>query len=165
MKEYISTIIYVCIFSIILELILPDNKLKKYVGVLISLIVILVLISPVVNFLKNEDIIATISSTVEDMNISLDNTISYNFEDYKDKVVLGNVKDKLEEEIENSCKEEFNNVQIIDVKILLSTTYEIENLVIYTENIKEVETARNIITFIEEKYNINENITKVVQGE
>ena len=32
MKEYASTIIYICIFAIILELILPDNKLKKYVG-------------------------------------------------------------------------------------------------------------------------------------
>jgi len=35
MSEYISTIIYICVFCIILELILPENKLKKYIGVLV----------------------------------------------------------------------------------------------------------------------------------
>ena len=39
MTQYVSTIIYICVFSIILELILPNNKLKKYVSVLVSLVI------------------------------------------------------------------------------------------------------------------------------
>ena len=41
MKEYISTILYVSIFSIILELILPDNKIKKYINSLIGLLIVI----------------------------------------------------------------------------------------------------------------------------
>ena len=79
MKEYISTIIYVAIFSIILELILPNSKLKKYITSLIGLLVVITVSTPVINFLKNEDVILAISTAIDEITISKENFQEYDF--------------------------------------------------------------------------------------
>lgn len=165
MKEYISTIIYICIFSVILELILPDNKLKKYVNVLVAIVVILTLISPVLNFLENEDVIQTVSSAVASIKSEVNiEEIEYDFEDYKNKMIFNNVKSKLEEELYTSLKKEFKNlIQISGVEIELNDEYKIDKVIVTTGEFENLEVAKKIINFLKEEYNITDNIIEVAE--
>jgi len=165
MKEYISTIIYICIFSIILELILPDNKLKKYVNVLVAIVVILTLISPVLNFLENEDVIQTVSSAVASIKSEVNiEEIEYDFEDYKNKMIFNNVKSNLEEELYTSLKKEFKNlIQISGVEIELNDEYKIDKVIVTTGEFENLEMAKKIINFLQEEYNITDNIIEVAE--
>lgn len=165
MKEYISTIIYICIFSVILELILPDNKLKKYVNVLVAIVVILTLISPVLNFLENEDVIQTVSSAVASIKSEVNiEEIEYDFEDYKNKMIFNNVKSNLEEELYTSLKKEFKNlIQISGVEIELNDEYKIDKVIVTTGEFENLEVAKKIINFLKEEYNITDNIIEVAE--
>ncbi len=163
MKEYISTIIYVCIFSVILELILPENKLKKYVGVLVSLVIIITLISPVIDVLKNEDVIATISSTIEDIQGKVE-TKKYDFNNLQNRLIFSSVKEKLEEEIYAKCKERFGlRYGIKKVKITLDEEYKLENINIYVGNLPEVSLASEIIDYLSSSYEIDAGVINVIR--
>ena len=165
MKEYISTIIYVSIFSIIIELILPNNKLKKYIGVLISLVIILILISPLIDVFNNEEIIKTISNTVQDIKLNVTGNVkSYDFSDYKDRIIFNSVKTKLEKEVLSGCQNEFKDkISVKDVKIGLNNNYEITEVDIYIEKVSDVFSAYEIISFIEAKYNIKDYLINILE--
>ena len=168
MSNYISTIIYISIFCIILELILPHNKLKKYIGVLISLVVILTLVSPLIDFFDEEKIVNVLSKSIEDikLNVGSTNNLSYDFEDYKERAVLSNVKEKLEAEILNTCKEKFeNDFQVSRVDISLDENYEITGVTVYVKKVEEIFSAYRIINFLEEKYNIKDYLIEIVEEE
>ena len=169
MKEYISTIIYICIFSIILELILPDNKMKKYIATLVSLLVILTIISPVFNFLKNEDIKAVISNSIEEIssntNISMSTNNSYDFASYKDKMVTNSTKEKIEKEILSNLKSNFQKLDITKVTITLDEKYNFEMIDVYLTNLNGVDVASDIICHIVDTYNVKDEIINVIKGE
>ena len=165
MQEYVSTIIYICIFCIILELILPENKLKKYVGVLISLVIILTLISPIINILDENSVIQAISSSIESIQTNVSSN-KYNFSNIENKLIFSSVKKDLEQEILNKCKEKFGtrfNVQ--SVVILLKENYELEDINIYIENLPEIAMAGNIIDFVSNEYEINASLINVIGEE
>ena len=165
MKEYISTIIYICIFSIILELVLPDNKLKKYVGVLVSLVIILTLVTPVIDVLNEENVIQTISNTIETIqaNTKIAAT-SYDFAALKDKTVLGSVKSSLEKELLDNCKEKFKaKVQISDVEINLDSNYEIASITLYSITKLDIVMVKEILSYLEDEYNIKDYLVEIVE--
>ena len=166
MSNYITTIIYICIFCIILELILPDNKFKKYIGVLISLVIILTLVSPLIDFLNEDKIVNVISNSIEDikLNMTSSNNLSYDFSNYKDRIVLSSVKEKLENEIYTACKEKFlNDIDITKVEISLNDNYEINEVNIYAKRVNGIFSAYKIINFVEEKYNIKDFLIQVIE--
>lgn len=169
MKEYISTIIYICIFSIILELILPDNKMKKYIATLVSLLVILTIISPVFNFLKNEDIKAVISNSIEEIssntNINMSTNNSYDFASYKDKMVTNSTKGKIEKEILSNLKSNFQKLDITKVTITLDEKYNLQMIDVYLTNLNGVDVASDIICHITKTYNVKDEIINVIKGE
>ena len=73
MKEYVRTLIYISVFSIVLEIILPNTKLKKHISTMISILVVLVTISPVVKYIKQEDVLYTLSKAYSNIDITLEN--------------------------------------------------------------------------------------------
>ncbi|MBQ8044025.1 MAG: stage III sporulation protein AF [Clostridia bacterium] len=165
MQQYISTIIYICVFSVILQLILPDNKLKKYVGVLVSLIIILTLISPVIDVLKNDDVIAVISSTLDNIQSKVQ-VKEYDVPNLQNKIVLSATKEKLEEEIYTKCKEKFDlKFGINKVKIFLNEEYTIEDIDVYVKNLPEVAQAAEIIDYITSEYGIEAGAINVIREE
>ena len=166
MTNYITTIIYISIFCIILELILPDNKLKKYIGVLISLVIILTLVSPLIDFFNEDRIVEVISKSIDDikLNVKSKDNLSYDFSDYKGRVVLSRVKEKLESEILNGCKQKFKaDFEISKVDISLNADYEITSINIYVKKVNEINSAYRIINFLEEEYNIKDFLIQVIE--
>lgn len=165
MKDYISTIIYISIFSIILELILPSNKLKKYISSLMGVLVILTIASPVVNFLKNDNVILAISNAIDEISISNENVTNYDFSKQKNRIINDSVKAKLEEEIESSCKEKLDEYNIKNVSISLNEKYAVDEINIVAADIDNVEDARKIINYIIDTYNVQEQVINIIKGE
>jgi len=165
MQEYISTIIYICIFSIILELILPENKLKKYVGVLVSLVIILTLASPVINVLETDNVVATISTAIENIQSKVDHK-EYDFSNIGNKLIFSSVKEDLEDEIQAKCNDKFGSAfEVKKVKISLDEKYELKNIDVHVIKLPEVARAGEIIDFISNEYSIQASIIKVVREE
>lgn len=165
MLEYISTIIYICVFAIILQLILPENKLKKYVGVLVSLVIILTLISPVIDIFKNDNVIATISASIDEIQSKV-NIKEYNFKDLQNRVVFSSTKEKIEEEIYINCKEKFDlKYGINKVKITLNKEYIIEDIDVYVKKMPEVALASEIIDYIVMEYCIDAGVINIIREE
>lgn len=162
MSEYISTIIYICVFCIILELILPENKLKKYIGVLVSLVIILTLISPVLNLFESESVVATISNAVDSIKSKIE-VKEYNFGNVKNKIILSSTKENIQDEIASKCKERFQKYNISKVRITLTENYLIEDIDIYVKNLPEVRVAGEIIDYVSETYNIQADVINVIK--
>lgn len=165
MTSYITLIMYICIFSIILELILPDNKLKKYIGVLISLAIIMALASPLIDFLSEDKITETLSKGIETIKLNTSyNSNEYNISDYKDKVMFRSVKDKLENEILNSCKIKFNNkYEINKINIYLNDNYQVESVKVYVKDVDNVISAHEIINFLQDEFEINDFLIEIIE--
>lgn len=162
MSEYISTIIYICVFCIILELILPENKLKKYIGVLVSLVIILTLISPVMNLFESESVVATISNAVDSIKSKIE-VKEYNFGNVKNKIILSSTKENLQEEIASKCSEKFTNYNISKVRIALTEDYLISDIDVYVKNLPEVAMAGEIIDYVAGTYNIQADVINVIK--
>lgn len=163
MSEYISTIIYICVFCTILELILPENKLKKYIGVLVSLVIILTLISPVLNLLESESVVATISNAVDSIKSKIE-VKEYDFGDVKNKIVLTSTKENIQQDMLTKCKEKFGTkYNIRKVRIALTEDYLIEEINIYVKNLPEVRVAGEIIDYVSESYNIQADLVNVIK--
>ena len=162
MSEYISTIIYICVFCIILELILPENKLKKYIGVLVSLVIILTLISPVLNLFESESVVVTISNAVDSIKSKME-VKEYNFSNMKNKIILSSTKENIQKDILFKCKEKFTKYNISKVKIRLTEDYLIEDVDIYVKNLPEVRVAGEIIDYVSGIYNIQSDLINVIK--
>lgn len=162
MSEYISTIIYICVFCIILELILPENKLKKYIGVLVSLVIILTLISPVLNLFESESVVATISNAVDSIKSKIE-VKEYDFRNVKNKIILSSTKENIQDEIASKCKEKFKKYNISKVRIMLTEDYLISDIDIYVKNLPEVRVAGEIIDYVANTYNIQADLVNVIK--
>jgi len=163
MSEYISTIIYICVFCIILELILPENKLKKYIGVLVSLVIILTLISPVLNLFENECVVATISNAIDNVKSKIE-VKEYNFSDVKNKIILLSTRDNMEKDILSKCEERFGTkYEISKVKMTLTDEYLIKAIDIYVKNLPEVRAAGEIIDYVCSTYTIQMDLINIIK--
>ena len=67
-KSYINTLLCLGIFIKILQLIIPKNKSRKYIYSLTGIIMIITVISPIVNLLKNEKIEAGINQVLSNID-------------------------------------------------------------------------------------------------
>lgn len=162
MGQYVSTIIYICIFCIILELILPENKLKKYVNVLASLIILVTLISPVIDVLNNETVVSTISTKLKEITNGVE-VKEYNFENIQNRLIFSSVREDLEQDIYTKLKEKFKLKYIVkEVKIELNKEYGLEELDVYVKGNIDAYSASEIIDWIAKEYQINEKVINVI---
>lgn len=170
MQSYIQSLIYISIFVVIVELILPSSNLKRFVAVIVSLIVIITIISPIHNF-ANEDamqnlnnVISAISnpSNFQDKIESTDIDISK----YSSKTILSRFKMNLEKLILKALKSDLkDNVSVDDVNIILDNKSQIQEIKIYISNIKEdnIQNITNILDGILSKYNVPKDLLTIIK--
>jgi len=110
LKKWCEGIIIAIIISIIIEMLIPDTKSKKYVKVVIGIYIMFVSLNPILELLKYE-------INFEDfLNTNTIQTSSLNYDDIKDVYVLG-IEEKIKEEIETLG-------YIVDVEIFVDSGYE-----------------------------------------
>ena len=151
----------------IFEMILPNNKTKKYIRVVLGIFVMFNIISP---FIKNKDKLSSVSIDLEnyitEQNVTVDQTsMDKRIQDLYEKELEKDIKNKIEEqgykvpsckvsatilENENSNSEE-NTIQKIKLKIEKKEDIEKSN-----QNTKDVE--NKIVTEIQKIKKVNTTI-------
>lgn len=168
-KLFIEQVIYISIVAIIIELIIPKGNTKKYVYVILSLFILLNIISPVINIIKDtdmqtvfDDVLETISTNTQNSN----NTSIEEFSEYKNVKITKSLEENLSNEIKNKLTT--INVEFKDLKIVLNDNYIFEELKIEIGNLdhlndKKIEKISDIIAIISEEYSIDENAITIIE--
>lgn len=101
LKGLVTTLTSMLVFIGAIEIIAPDNKMKKYIKFILGLILITVILNPILNFISNgeENILSTLSK--------YERSIS-NEEVYKENINVFNNKKNDNEAIKNTFIENFN---------------------------------------------------------
>ena len=164
MKEYITTLIYVSVFSILLELIIPETKLKKYISTIISLVILILVVTPIVNVVKAENILEVLAGKVDEINFNITNSSKeYDVNLYNNESISSSVKKRIEEDIHINCNKQEFNVVMVDVS--LTDEYLITDVNIYVKDISNVDDARDIIRYVTDKYNLKKNYINIIKVE
>lgn len=168
-KEFVNQIIYITIVAIIIELILPKGNTKKYVYIILSLFILLNVISPVVNIIKDADmqtvydnVLAAISGN-EVENNNMDIAV---FSEYKNEKITENLKKELSKEIERMLNN--MNVKLKDLDLTLTDEYTFESLEITIGNLDYLGESKDkkildIITMLENEYEISNNVIEIIE--
>ena len=164
MKEYITTLIYISVFSILLELVIPSSKLKKYISTIISLVVLILVLTPVINVVKAENILEVLAGRVDEMNFNIINSSKeYDVNLYNNENINISVKNKIEQDIYYNCKQQ--GFEVIMVDVTLTNEYLITDVNIYVSNISNVDAAKQIIRYVTETYNLKKNYISIIKAE
>ncbi len=168
-KEFLEQIIFVAITLIFIELILPKGNTKKYIYVILSLFVLLNVISPIVNIIKDadmqniyDDVLGKLSTAKEE---DIENDIAV-FSEYKKEKIEESMRDELKKDITEKLSN--INVELKDIKFSLNDDYSFENLEITIGNLDYLGDSKNdkildIITKLEEEYNLQNNVIKITE--
>lgn len=183
LKSFVTTITVISVFMVAIELILPENKLKKYQEFVLSLIVLSVILTPVIKIFTgikmNENIefevYKNIENSTEVFSESETNTsfIIKRLEENCKKILEENFpKNKYKVEINGKVDLDTFNIAFDDIYIKVieesddSKISKIEKIQIEDE-IKEelIDTKFNEIQeFLAKELNVNKKIVKVIKG-
>lgn len=170
LKSFIEQIIYIAIICIIVEIIMPKGNTKKYVYVILSLFVLLNILSPIFNVIKDIDVQSTLDNILETISGNVKNS-DVSIEDFSE-YTNDKVKKELEEKLKTELQIKFLNIdmKVINVNIkkdvdnnFKSIEIEVENLEYLGEN-KLLKIA-DAIKLVAESYGIDEsNIVITEEG-
>ena len=168
-KSFIELIIYIAIVAIIIELILPKGNTKKYVYVILSLFILLNIVSPIINIIRDTNMQAVLGDVLETISTNTQNANFVDiqeFSEYKNVKVTESLKEGLSKEIKSILID--MGVEFKDLDISLDENYEFEELKIEIGNLdhikeKKIEKISDIITKISDKYNLEKNTIRIIE--
>lgn len=166
-KSYINTLLCLGIFITILQLIIPKNKSRKYIYSLTGIIMIITVISPIVNLLKNEKIedginqvLSNIDSYKIDENVGKEDYKTANENTIKNQVIL-----KLKNDIKNKLDEK--NIKLNNVEVFLEENYEIRKISLNINNLNKdsilFSNLNSVIKYINEEYKVDYSKIEVIE--
>lgn len=166
-KTYINTLLCLGIFITILQLIIPKNKSRKYIYSLIGIIMIITIISPVTNLLKNQNIedgINQVIANIDEFKVEESkNNSAYkeaNEDTIKNQVILG-----IKEDVKNKLSEK--NIETSDVQVYLEEDYNIKKITVNINNLSNDDIAfsnlNSVIKYINEEYEIDYSKIEVIE--
>ncbi|MDR5658195.1 stage III sporulation protein AF [Serpentinicella sp. ANB-PHB4] len=116
LRNWIITIISVIIFVTFIEIIIPNNKNKKYINVVVGLLIIVVILNPVMHIynrgLNFSDTVVQASNELE--TITTHSRVK-NLESNQDQLIIDIYKSNLIEQMKNRIKQttEFTPKEIV----------------------------------------------------
>lgn len=157
MKEWLLSVTAVVLLSVLLELLLTEGKIKKYVSGVIRLVVIVVVFVPVIKFVKSDfDWMDIFPQTEVSQTVVDENTLAF---------IDGMKREEAEKEVENKLSSvgikdadvniytyddgEKITISYISVDLYAAVITGYEENIILTEKIKE--TVGEILTVSEDK--------------
>lgn len=166
-RIYINTLLCLGIFITILQFIIPKNNMRKYIYSLTGIIMIITIISPLVNLLKNPNIeegISQVISNIDSYKIE-NNSSDEKYKEANEKLLKEQVIDKIKIDIEKKLKD--NEIEVRDISIYLEDNYDIKKISININNLnsnsKKFSNLNNIVKYITEQYCIDYSKIEVVE--
>lgn len=192
LRDWVSDICVTILFMTAIELVLPDNSIKKYAKFVLGLIFIVVVINPIITFVNQENNLYKDIVVNENYVDRFDDYIENNLEEYSNKIrktTLESFEGNLERNCQARLKEKFPGSKF-DVDV--SSTYDngdlkIQQIIVRSEGtgIKKIDTVEEVILdntrntktvnrestrakeikkFLSNELNISENIIKVYES-
>ncbi|MGL4451494.1 MAG: stage III sporulation protein AF [Sarcina sp.] len=177
LKEFVITLTTISIFIVAVELILPENSLKKYQNFILSLIVLAVMLTPIIKIFNSE----------KDLTREIHNAIDNEFGTQKESFYEGEsstsfIIKRLEDNCKQVLEDKFSDLKFtvsIDGKVNLET-FEMDMKAINiktkskSENVvekvqigkktEETEISKEIKKVLSKELNINEELIYVMEG-
>lgn len=145
-KNFVITLVSMIILITAIELIAPDNSMKKYVKFVLGTILIAVMISPIISLISNGEEVLT--KEIEEYIQIADNKSIEASNEYKQNNSEIVFKESLEQNCMSLLKEKFKDLDFeinIDCDVdMKNINYLINNVNIGVKN-KEVSTIKKII--------------------
>ena len=151
-KNFIITLVMIMIFSTAVELISPDNSMKKYIRFILGLILVAAMLNPIIYFFTKgeEDVIATIESYTNTFDRGEQEEVIDTSKDER----IESFKSNLNKNCDTLLKNEFDNKKftsnVVCTLDLNEMTYTIDKIEVGVED-----TSVKIIDKI--KINVNES--------
>lgn len=157
-KNWINMLLCLGIFTTIIQLIMPKNKLRKYIYSLVGIVTIITIVSPFINLLENDDMENTLLQVIS--NIDETNFENIDEEKYK-KVNQEALKEgfvaSLKQDIETKLTQ--NGVGVVKSNVFLDSDYNIEKIEINIESIEKkntkISSVTEVVKYINEEYDID----------
>ena len=170
-KEWIISISTMIVLMTAVELILPNNKLKKYCKFVMGLILMLVIINPIIIALKPS---SAININFDEFSYDFEERDSYEYEKYRDKNIDSTLKvfrKNIEKECMQSLNDEFPNSEFsVDIDVSYDDSegmFKIDEVSVgvngssNVKRVKPVVISKNKSVEHEEQNNNNENLSKI----
>lgn len=166
-KSWISSMLCIGIFIAFIQLMMPKTNLKKYIYSLIGIVTILTVVSPIINMFENE----TVETSVKEVLYN----ISGNNQNKSDTSKIKLTNDELiKKEFLNSVKEDIKTkltkkgINVSDVRILISSNYDIEKIEVHIKSIKEsnstIDSVNKVVSYINDEYDVEYSKIVVIEG-
>lgn len=168
-RSFIELVIYVAIVAIIIELIMPKGNTKKYVYIILSLFILLNIVSPVINIIRDADMQGIFDNVLETMSTNTEYAGRNNiveFSEYKNIKVTEDLEKDMLKDIKMNLSS--LNVDFKDLDILLDEDLAFEELKVQIGNLdhlgdKKIQKISDIIEMISKEYNISENSIRIIE--
>lgn len=163
-KNWINTLLMLGIFITILQLVIPNTNLKKYVNSLIGIVVIVTIISPVYDIFKNGNLEENLNLVLANIDsVKPENTVNVN-DNIQNKLLVNSMQDKIKENIEEKLKNE--DIVASNIRVDVSEKYEISSIeIIFNEKLDNTkkEKINKIVKNIKEEYEIEYSKISVLE--
>ena len=139
----VQSIIIAMIFITIIEMIMPNNSNKKYIKIISSLYLLIIILNPILDFF-NEDIDLSFFENIDSIQTSSD-TIGIDLRNY----YVSSLKETIKTELIDK------GIMVEDVKIELDSDYTKINKIILS--CKNLSNSNEIIDYLNINYGIDIN--------
>ncbi|WP_159433575.1 stage III sporulation protein AF [Proteiniborus sp. DW1] len=126
MKNWIINIVVTIFFIAFIEILLPNSNMKKYINMILGLLIIIVLINPIIKFMNND--------------INIDREVFYNLQSYntfkveretkyietQNQQIIEVYKEKIEREISEFVRDDID-YSVLDVNVSINEDIETED--------------------------------------
>lgn len=125
-KNWIINIVVTIFFIAFIEILLPNSNMKKYINMILGLLIIIVLINPIIKFMNND--------------INIDREVFYNLQSYntfkveretkyietQNQQIIEVYKEKIEREISEFVRDDID-YSVLDVNVSINEDIETED--------------------------------------
>lgn len=167
LKVWITSICTAIFFITAVEMILPDDSLKKYAKFVLGLILITVVISPIIKLFNKDFNINAYANSATSFITNNNNSSEKNITDYKEEN-LENTLAAFKTNVQTSCEEELKDkFPSCDYKISLEVQYDntMQNIIIKSVKVgvkdNSIEKVKKVVINFDNDASDIENINDV----
>ena len=138
MSGYLITLLGVILLGVLIDVIIPSGSTSKYISGIFAIVVMFVMISPVLNWIKND---YKLSDYFTSMDIELNERLLYNITDNKFNALESDIEAEL---TDNG----YSNVNIDIQFVLNADNVEITQVLVDLSNLVINENSSNINRYV-----------------
>ena len=157
-RNWINMLLCLGIFTTILQLVMPKNKLRKYIYSLIGIVTIITIASPFINFFENKEMDVALKQVISNIDENeFENIDEQKYKDLNQDVVKESFISSLKLDIESKLSS--IGVGVIKSDIFLDSDYNIEKIEINIKKIDnkniEISSVTDVVKYINEEYDVD----------